>query len=90
MTQKLIHFSALWGGKSPAETSAFQRRGGGSEPKRLGQILVLGDGEGEGAMEHVAGAQRVHGMDRERRRLLQIALLVEPDRAFRPARPCQE
>ncbi len=34
-------------------------------------------------MEHVACAQRIHGMDREGRRLLQVAVLVEPDRALR-------
>src|SRR6266851_1207500 len=86
MTQKLFHFSALRGGKSPPETGAFQGGGGGSEPKRLGQILVLGDGEGEGAMEHVAGAQRIHGVHREGRCLLQVLVFVEPDRALRASR----
>ncbi len=41
-------------------------------------------------MEHVAGAQGVHGMDREGRGLLQVPLLIEPDRAFRSARSREE
>ena len=90
MAQKFRKFSTLRRGKGAAEPGAFQCCGGGSEPQRLPQILFLGDGQRERAMEHVAGAQRIHGVDREGRRLLQIALLVEPDRPFRPAGPGQE
>src|SRR5882757_7522618 len=53
MAQKLINFSTLRGGKSAPETRAFQRCGGGGEPEGLKQPLFFGDGEGEGAMEHV-------------------------------------
>src|SRR5713226_1566712 len=90
MAQKLINFSTLRGGKSAPETRAFQRRGGGGEPKGLKQPLFFGDGEGEGAMEHVARAQRVHGVNREGRRLLQVLVLVEPDRALRAPRSRQK
>src|SRR6266567_3753191 len=58
MAQKLINFSTLRGGKSAPETGAFQRCGGGGEPKGLKQTLSFGNGEGEGAMEHVARAPR--------------------------------
>src|SRR5467141_3574857 len=90
VAQKLINFSTLRGGKSAPETGAFQRRGGGSEPKGLKQTLFFGDGEGKGAMEHVARAQRIHGVHREGRRLLQVLVLVEPDRAQRAPRSRQE
>jgi hypothetical protein len=90
LAQKLFHFSPLRGGKGAAETRAFQRRRGRSEPQRLPQFLLFGNRKRERAMENVAGAQCVHGVHRESRRLLQIALLVEPDRALRPARPRQE
>src|SRR5882757_8953822 len=45
---------------------------------------------GGGAMEHVARAQRVHGMHREGRRLLQVLVLVEPDRTLRAPRSRQK
>jgi hypothetical protein len=35
MAQKFINFSTLRGGKSTPETGAFQRCGGGGEPKGL-------------------------------------------------------
>src|SRR5665811_558218 len=90
MAQKLFYFSTLRGGESTTEAGAFQRCGGGGESQRARNVLVFGDGERERAVEHVAGAQGIHGMHREGRRLLQNALLVEPDRAFRAARPRQE
>src|SRR5882672_3073518 len=90
MAQKLFNFSALRGGKSAPETGAFQRCGGGSEPKGLKQTLFFGDGEGKGAMEHVARAQRVHGVHREGRGLLQVLVLVEPDGALRAPRSRQK
>ena len=90
MAQKVRYFSTLRGGKSAPETGAFQRRGGGGEPQRLPQVLTLGDGERKGAMENVTGAERIHGVDREGRGLLQLALLVEPDRAARSARSRQK
>ena len=90
LAQKLFHFNTLRGGKGAAMAGAFQRRGGGGESQRLPQFLLFSDRERERAMENIAGAQRVDGVDREGRRLLQMALLVEPDRAFRPARPRQE
>ena len=90
MAQKLINFSTLRGGKSAPETRAFQRCGGGGESKGVKQTLSFGDGEGEGAMEHIARAQCVHGVHRERRRLLQVLVLVEPDRTLRAPRSRQK
>ena len=90
LAQKCFNFSTLRGGESAAETGAFQRRSRGCEPQRLPQILLLGDGEGESAVKHVARAQGIHGMHREGRRLVQVLLLVEPERAFRAARARQE
>src|SRR5438309_645220 len=87
--QKLFNFSTLRCGEGTAEAGAFQRGGGGGEPQGGWNVLALGDGKGECAVEHVTGAERIHGMDREGRCLLQMALRVEPDRAFRPARPRQ-
>ena len=86
MVQKRFNFSTLRGSKSPTKAGAFQRRGGGREGKRRAQILVFGDGKGKGAMEHVARAQRIHGVDREGRGLLQVLLFVEPDRTPRTTR----
>src|SRR6266702_1532822 len=88
MAQKLINFSTLRGGKSAPETRAFQRCGGGGESKGVKQTLSFGDGEG--AMEHIARAQCVHGVHREGRRLLQVLLLVEPDRTLRAPRSRQK
>src|SRR5450759_4800203 len=85
MAQKFCDFSTLWGSKGPAEAGAFQGGGGGREPQRARQVLVFGDGERERAVEHVACAQRIHGMYGKGGRLLQLALLVEPDRASRAA-----
>src|ERR1700687_2230595 len=83
LAQKFFNFSTLRGGKGTTEAGAFQRCGGGSETQRLRQILLLGDRERERAMEHVAGAQRIHGMDREGRRWRHVLLFVEPDGALR-------
>src|SRR6202163_1433947 len=90
LAQKLFNFSALRGGKGAPETGAFQGCGGGGEPKGIAQTLVFGDGEGERAMERVARAQRIHGVHLEGRRLLQVLLLVEPDRALRAPRSRQK
>src|SRR3982751_7132309 len=90
MAQKFFNFSALRRGKGTAKASAFQGRRRGSEPQRAWHVLVFGDGERKRAMEHVAGAQRVHGVHRKGRRLLQGAALVEPDGALRAPRPRQE
>src|SRR5260370_20726416 len=90
MAQKLINFSTLRGGKSAAERRALKRCGGGGEREGAKQPLFFGDGEGEGAREHVARAQRVHGMHREGRRLLQVLVLVEPDRTLRAPRSRQK
>src|SRR5467141_3884912 len=90
MAQKLFNFRALRGGKCAAETGAFQRCGGRSEPKGLGQILIFGDGEGERAMKHVAGAQRIQSVHREGRRLPQVLVFVEPDRTLRTSRSRQK
>src|SRR5437867_3525498 len=90
LTQKCSHFSTLRGGKGAPEAGAFQRCGGGGEAQRLPQLLALGDGQRKGAVEDVAGAQRIDGMDVEGGRLLQLAVLVEPDGAARPARAREE
>ena len=81
LVQKLFNFSTLRGSKGAAETGAFQGCSGGGEPQRLPQPLIFGDRERKRAMEDVTRAERIHGVHREGRRLLQIAILVEPDRA---------
>jgi hypothetical protein len=90
LVQKRFNFNALRGREGTAESGAFQRRGGGGEPERLPQFLSFGDRERESAMEHVSGAEGVHGVDREGRRLLDGPILVEPDRAPRSPRSRQE
>src|SRR5271156_5325489 len=90
LAQKLFNFSTLWGSKGTTEAGAFQGCGGRGESQRFPQLLILGDGERKCAMENVPGAERIHGVDREGRRLLQIALLVEPDRALGSAGAGQE
>src|SRR5277367_2188377 len=90
LAQKLFNFSTLRGGKGAPEAGAFQGCSGGSEPQRLPQPLLFGDGERKGAMEDIARAERIHRVHREGRGLLQTALVVEPDRAARAARARQE
>ena len=63
------NFSTLRGGKGATEAGAFQRCSGGGGPQRARDVLILGDRERKGAMEYVAGAQRIHGMHRKGRRL---------------------
>src|ERR1700686_1472395 len=83
LAQKLFNFSTLRGSKSATETGAFQGGGGGSEAKRLGQVVMFVNGERERAMEHVAGAERIHGVHGEGRRPPQLLARVEPERALR-------
>ena len=52
--------------------------------------LAFGDRQRERAVENVAGAERIDGVDRERRHLLRCALLVEPHHALRAARDREE
>jgi hypothetical protein len=65
--QKLFNFNALWGGQGAPKTGAFQRRGGGGESQRAPQVPAFGDGEREGAMENIAGAERIYGVDSKSR-----------------------
>ena len=67
--------------KSAAKTSAFQRCGRGGKPQRIWNVLFFRDGERESAMENIAGAERIHSVHRESGSLLQVLVLVEPDRA---------
>ena len=90
MLQKRCNFSALRGSEGAAEPGAFQGRRGGGEAKRSRDVLVLGDRERESAMEDVAGPQRIDRVHREGRRLLQLALLIEPQRALRSAGTCEK
>src|SRR5882757_7615305 len=90
LAQKCFNFSTLRGREGAPEPGAFQRCGGGGESERLSQFLLLGDGERKGAVEHVAGAQRIHGVNREGRRLLDRPVLVEPDGAPGPPRARQK
>src|SRR5882757_11151307 len=83
MAQKFFNFSTLRRGEGAAETGAFQRRGGGSEPQRAQNVLRFGNGQSDRAMENIAGAQCIHGMHGKCRRLLQVLVLVEPKRALR-------
>lgn len=64
---------------------AFQRRGGRGELQRLPHTAALGEPKRERAVENVAGAKRIDGLDREGRRLLQRARLIQSDRAARAA-----
>src|SRR5213596_2548622 len=82
VAQKLFDFSPSRRGKGATEAGAFERCGGGGEPQRARYVLTFGDGERECAMEYVPGAQRIHGMHREGRRLPQVMLLVKPERAL--------
>src|SRR6266481_7534855 len=90
LVQKFFNFRTLRGSKSPTEAGAFQGCSGRGESQRLPQLLIFGDRERKRAMENIPGAERIHRVDRECRRLLQIAVLVEPDRALGPARAGQE
>ena len=76
--------------EGPAETGALQRGGGRGEPERVAQILVFSDRQRKSAMENVARAQRIYGVHREGRGLLQVLLRVEPDCPLCPAGPCEE
>src|ERR1700761_958104 len=71
LSQKLFNFRTLRGGEGAAKAGAFQRCGGGSESERLVQLLTFGDRQRKGAVEDVAGAQGIHGVDREGRRFFQ-------------------
>src|ERR1700688_363280 len=90
LVQKLCDFSTLRGGESATEAGAFQGCGGGGEPQGLTKILFFGDSQSKRAVEHVACAQRIHGMHRKGRGLLHGLMLVEPDRALRAARSRQK
>ena len=69
--------------KAPPKRVHFRAAAAEANRSALAQILIFGDRQRKRAMEHVAGAQRIHGVHREGRRLLQALLLVEPDRALR-------
>src|ERR1700730_16532513 len=90
LVQKRFNFSTLRGSKGTTEAGAFQGCSGGGESQCLPQLLFFGDGKRKRAMEDVSGPQRIHGVDREGRRLLQLAVGVEPDRAARAAGAGQE
>src|SRR5438445_5938459 len=90
LAQKRCDFSTLRGGKGAPEAGAFQRRGGGGESQRLRQFLPLRNGQRKGAVEYVAGAQRIDGVDGEGGGFPQLAVRVEPDGAPGPARAGQE
>jgi hypothetical protein len=85
VAQKRFNFSTLRGSKGTTEAGAFQGCSGGGEAQRLPQLLFFSNCERKRAMEDVPGAQRIDGVDREGRGLLQLAVLVESDRAARAA-----
>src|SRR5205807_8255594 len=90
MARKVFNVSSLWRGKGSAETGAFQRRRGRGEAQGVGDILLLGNGQREGAVEHIAGTQGVHGMHRKGRRVMERLAFIEPKRALRALRSRQE
>src|SRR5882724_3628416 len=90
LAQKRFNFSTLRCSEGTTKAGAFQRRRGGRESQRLSEVLLLGEGERERPVENVASPQRIDGVDRKRRGLLQLAFFIEPDRASRSARPRQE
>src|SRR5690242_12977911 len=90
LTQKCSDFRTLRGGKGATKSRALQRCGGRGESQRLPQLLPLGDSKRKGAVEHVACTEGIDGVDREGGGFLQLAVLVEPDGAARPARARQE
>src|ERR1700709_984434 len=85
LAQKCFNFSTLRGREGAPEPGAFQRCGGGGESERLAELLLLGDGERKGAVEHVAGTQGIHGVEVGGRRLLAGTMLVQPDGTLRAA-----
>src|SRR6516162_372425 len=85
LPQKLLNFSTLRCREGAPEAGAFQGCGRRGDAQGLAQLLSFGDRQGERAVEHVAGPQRIHRMYREGRGLLQLSIFVEPDRAARAA-----
>ena len=83
LLQKLFNFKTLRGGKGAAEAGAFQSCRSGRKSQRLPQLLALGDRQREGAMEDVAGAQRIHGVECKGGRLQQVSVRARSCRAGR-------
>ena len=83
--QKPFNFSALRSGQAATKAGAFQRGRGRGESQRFPRIPAFGEAKREGAMEDVACAERIHGVDRKGRCFLQFAPLIQPDRAARAA-----
>src|SRR5215813_10781821 len=61
LRQQRIDLSALRRHRAAAEAGAFETRRGGGEPECILDPSALDQSQNEGAMEHIASAERVHG-----------------------------
>src|SRR5260370_34474135 len=68
LRQQRIHLGAPRRHGAAAEAGAFEPGGRGGEPQRVLDPAALNQSKSERAMEHVASAERVHGLYGEYRR----------------------